>query len=352
MEMEKAFWNKKKIVLITSIVFALLMSFRDFGQLLNAIDWFEEKELRTIVFQVVVSVVLGGVLSWLVISTNIVWDRKPSIRFLISLSVATFFCAAGYFIIDLLADSLEFKERGEWREWYHSSITKVWVLTKYIIIFVTGYVVSLIYTLSVKKMDAEKKYEKLRAESLNSELKALNNQINPHFFFNALNSLHSLIIEDHKDKSLEYLVNLSNVFRYILQSDKKTVVKLNEEMEFLNTYRYMLQVKYDKKLKFNLSIDERFKDYMVPVLSLLPVIENVTKHNEVSNMFPMEIFISVTADTNYLLIRHQKRERFDSVQSVGSGLENLSTRYKLLVNKEIVVEDKDNFFSVYLPLVK
>jgi len=86
--------------------------------------------------------------------------------------------------------------------------------------------------------------------SISGSIPLIRNQINPHFFFNALNSLHALIVEGQNQKSLAYLSNLSNVFRYILQSEKKELVALKDELSFLETYRFMLSVKYEEKLTF------------------------------------------------------------------------------------------------------
>ena len=109
--------------------------------------------------------------------------------------------------------------------WYNNLFT----------LFVGIYTFSRIYILAARKEEVERNYEKLKNESLQSQIDALYNQINPHFFFNALNSLHALIVEGQNQKSLAYLSNLSNVFRYILQSEKKELVALKDELSFLET---------------------------------------------------------------------------------------------------------------------
>lgn len=106
--------------------------------------------------------------------------------------------------------------------WYNNLFT----------LFVGIYTFSRIYILAARKEEVERNYEKLKNESLQSQIDALYNQINPHFFFNALNSLHALIVEGQNQKSLAYLSNLSNVFRYILQSEKKELVALKDELSF------------------------------------------------------------------------------------------------------------------------
>jgi sensor histidine kinase YesM len=348
--MDKFIWNKKRIVLIASVVLALLLSFKDVDQLIDAISEYEGQKLTVILYQVIFSVITSFLLGWALFSINLISKFSLISRLVYSLVITAVLCLLGSLFIDSISEIIDFDGRSDSWEWHKNSITGSWLITKFIIVSITCYIGSVIYTLSQKKILAEKKYEILRVESLQSELKALNNQINPHFFFNALNSLHSLIIEDDKEKSLEYLVSLSDVFRYILRSENKRLVALCEELEFLDTYKYMLAVKYGEKLNFDIQIDGKYLGYRVPVLSLLPVIENVTKHNEISTIYPMVIKIFIGPDEETLVIKNKKRERLDEIHSEGFGLENLNTRFKLLMDKEIIINNTDSLFIVNLPL--
>ena len=105
-----------------------------------------------------------------------------------------------------------------------------------------------------KKQEMKLEYEKIKVEKLQNSYNALMGQINPHFFFNSLNGLDSLIRTGEQEKPLEYLEGLSNVFRYILQSDHKTLVTLNEELNFVNAYTYLLSVRYENKLFFSIQV--------------------------------------------------------------------------------------------------
>lgn len=206
-----------------------------------------------------------------------------------------------------------------------------------------------IYHLYQRKEEVERSLEKLQSESLQSRLDALHNQINPHFFFNALNSLHALIAEDEKQKSLSYLSNLSNVFRYILQSEKKGLVTLQEELRFLEMYRFMLSVKYEEKLRLDIDIAPAYTTFRLPVLSLLPLVENVIKHNEISARNPLTLSIRST-DEPALVIQNEKHPKLDEIDKVGIGLKNLNNRFFLLAHKEIRVEETSESFRIILPL--
>jgi len=237
-------------------------------------------------------------------------------------------------------------ERGKHSRYFHES-GEDWI-DKAVLLALAIFALSRIYNTSRREEEIERTVEKLKNESLQSQISALNNQINPHFFFNALNALHSLIIEDKKEKSLEYLSNLSNVFRYILQSEKKDLVTLSEEFAFLDTYRYMLFLKYEEKLKFDIRVNEKYYAYRLPVLSLL-VIENVTKHNEISNKNPMTVHIFVDSN-DYLVIKNDKHAKLDNIESAGIGIKNLDNRFRILVEKKIKIENNAETFSISLPL--
>jgi Putative regulator of cell autolysis len=206
----------------------------------------------------------------------------------------------------------------------------------------------IMYTESNEK---EKQIERLKAENLQSLCNALVNQINPHFFFNSLNSVSALVREDKKEKTLEYINKLSGVFRYILHSsDRVGLTSLNEELNFVEAFRYTLEVRYENKLKFHFHIDDKKRNMKLPVLSLLPVIENVVKHNVIDSYNPMEITLSTNVH-NELVIVNPIHEKLDAGESSGIGLENLSKRFELLTGKNIKIEKEKGLFTVYLPLL-
>lgn len=214
-----------------------------------------------------------------------------------------------------------------------------------IICSLTGHIYALYSDQRVKELEIER----LQRENLQSRCEALANQINPHFFFNSLNGLTALVRSDRKKQTLEYINKLSDVFRYILHSDKKGLVPLDEELAFLNSFRYLQEVRYADKLRFSISIPEQKKAMLLPVLSLLPVIENVVKHNMIDSENQMCVSMTVT-EADELLIANPMHNKLDKADKNGIGLANLSDRFCLLMNKKIKVENKNGAFCVYLPL--
>jgi LytS/YehU family sensor histidine kinase len=209
----------------------------------------------------------------------------------------------------------------------------------------TGHVYAMIF----EQRRIEREMEKLRTENLQSRCQALTNQINPHFFFNSLSGLSVLVRNDQKDETQRYINELSGVFRYILQSERKGLVPLSEELKFLDSFRYLQEIRYADKFRFNIRIPEKKKDFPIPVLSLLPLIENIVKHNVIDSENRMDVSISLN-ERNELVIANPIHKKLDPTDQNGMGLTNLADRFELLLNKKIRTESKDGFFYVYLPL--
>lgn len=132
------------------------------------------------------------------------------------------------------------------------------LIIEHIFILLTVLLTMLLIHLFDKKQEMKLEYEKMKVKQLQSSYNALMGQINPHFFFNSLNGLNSLIRAGEQEKTLEYLEGLSNVFRYILQSNHKTLVSLDEELRFVKAYTYLLGVRYEHKLFFSIQVEETY----------------------------------------------------------------------------------------------
>lgn len=190
--------------------------------------------------------------------------------------------------------------------------------------------------------------ERLRSENLQSRYNVLVTQINPHFFFNSLNSLSSLVRGGRKEDSLLYIDRLSDTFRYIIQTGNTNLATLREELEFLEAYKYVFEVRYAGKLFIEVDVDESLQEMVLPSLSLQPLIENAVKHNTITKAAPLHI--NITADDGYLTVSNPLAPKIEPEPGMGTGLKNLSSRYMLLVGKDIEVENNGKRFTVRLPL--
>lgn len=187
----------------------------------------------------------------------------------------------------------------------------------------------------------------LRQENLRSQLETLKNQVNPHFLFNSLNTLASVIDEDTQIAK-EFVLKLSQVYRYILQSNEKDIVTIEDELIFIRSYNYLLQIRYGENLKFKIDISKKYFTFCIPPFVLQMLVENAIKHNVISTIKPL--YVNIEIEDDFLLVRNNFQPKTVHVDSNNIGLKNISDRYKLLAHKEIEIIQNDYFFEVRLPL--
>jgi LytS/YehU family sensor histidine kinase len=195
----------------------------------------------------------------------------------------------------------------------------------------------------------EQEIEQLKVENLQSQYDALTNQINPHFFFNSLNGLTYLIRKKNEVNALEYVNKLSDVFRYVLQSNKKGLVTLGEELDFVKAFFYMMEIRFANKLVFNINVPLEKRHLKIPVLSLLPLIDNVVVHNTIDSEHKMDVYICLNPQME-LSVSNPVFPKLSSPDTNGTGLKNLENRFLLLMNKQIRIKNDGTRFTVYLPL--
>lgn len=188
--------------------------------------------------------------------------------------------------------------------------------------------------------------EILKQQSLKNELEALKNQINPHFLFNSLNSLNSLV-RDNK-KATTFVNKLSFMYRYILQNGSQDLVTLEEELKFLESYIYLIKTRYRKRFSIEIDIDSKYLIEKIPALALQLLVENAVKHNEISQDNPLLVKVYVEEDA--IVVENKIKPRMTFVESSGYGLANLSKRYMMLKKDQIRISDTDGLFRVKLPL--
>lgn len=224
-----------------------------------------------------------------------------------------------------------------------------YLLFQFIVVSLICTFIGHIANIDCEQRRKEQEIERLKIENLQSRCDALVNQINPHFFFNSLNGILSLVRRGDEDTTLEYVTQLSDIFRYILQSDKKQLVTLGDEIRFVEAFSHVMQVRFGGKLTFNINnIGTDSMDAKLPVLSLLPLLENVTTHNRIDSDHRMTVDIRVS--DNYLVISNPIFPKISNTGTNGTGLNNLRHRFELLTGKSIEVCENDNLFTVKLPL--
>ena len=189
--------------------------------------------------------------------------------------------------------------------------------------------------------------ERLKMEGLHSQFQSLKNQVNPHFLFNSLNALTSLVYKD-VDQAALFIKKLAEVYRYVLETQSKEVIPLKEELNFIESYVFLSKIRYGKNLRVHIEAPSD-SHYMVLPLSVQMLLENAIKHNVISNEEPLTI--KVVQSDGILEISNNLQKKNVSEESIGLGLNNIRARYKFLTDEPLVVESKDDLFTVKLPLL-
>ncbi|RRB07925.1 hypothetical protein EHT25_04460 [Larkinella rosea] len=191
--------------------------------------------------------------------------------------------------------------------------------------------------------------EKLKKANLQSQLDSLKQQVNPHFLFNSLNTLSSLIDED-TDKAELFIEELSSVYRYLLQTNENALTSLRDELTFIESYFHLLKTRYGSGINLDVRIADGFQDAQLPPLTLQMLVENAVKHNIILADQPLQIRIE-TIDGGRLTVSNNVQLKNLRVASNGVGLANIATKYQLLGHGGLEILNTDTQFCVTLPLM-
>ena len=277
--------------------------------------------------------ILSGMLS-----KRISWIQFPVKRFVTAILVTiAYTLSAMYVIMKVFESLLNFNFAGGFTTSIYGSI----VVTILISLFLHGRQF-LIYW---RQATIEK--EKFQKESITARYEALKNQVNPHFLFNSLNALTNLVYED-QDKAVKFIKQLADVYRYVLDSRDKEVVSIDEELQFLNSYLFLQQIRFGDKLKIDLSISTH--DVFVAPLALQMLVENAIKHNVISEDDPLTV--KIFEEHNFICVENNLQKKKMIVEpSAGVGLDNIRQRYVLLTTTPVAIIENIGSFKVMLPFL-
>lgn len=192
------------------------------------------------------------------------------------------------------------------------------------------------------------KEQKVIAGTANARFDALKNQLDPHFLFNSLNVLTSLI-EENPENAQRFTTSLSKVYRYVLEQKNKDLVTVDEELDFARTYMTLLKMRFEDSIIFDIPENASNPESKVIPLSLQLLLENAVKHNMVTTSKPLHIKVY---ETNGMLIVENNLQQKQMVKaSSGVGLENIKQRYELLTNKKVIINQQANSFAVAIPML-
>lgn len=190
--------------------------------------------------------------------------------------------------------------------------------------------------------------ERLIQSEWQAKFDLLKNQINPHFLFNSLNSLSSLINED-PEKAEQFTNELSKVYRYLLHSNNQEMATLSAELQFILSYAHLLKMRHGEGFRLCIEVDKQYDTYLLPSLTLQLLVENAVKHNIVSREQPLEVIIRSREDY-VLTVENRIQKKNIQVMPSGVGLSNINNKFRLLNQEGLTIEATEEKFVVLVPL--
>ena len=199
-----------------------------------------------------------------------------------------------------------------------------------------------------KVKETEVRLALINEDKAKADLAALRSQINPHFFFNTLSSLSAVVRNAPKEESLDFIQELSNMYRYTLTSRKSDLVTLAEELAFVKSYVFLLERRWEGLVSFTIDISTEFNNCKIPPMSIQTLVENGVQHNIISQDHPL--IFNIRIDDDHLSVSNNLNKKENS-EGLGSGLSNLNHRFELIAGKQIVIRQSGSHFIVKLPLI-
>ncbi|WP_269521815.1 sensor histidine kinase [Ancylomarina euxinus] len=275
------------------------------------------------------------------------WKKKHSFRFLVQcLALFMVGCILIVCYLELFDMILGTKMTYEkfWLEYKDEFLKTLLIL--FIFVFIYTILDFMIYSFNYLKKEEIQSVEMINNQ-MNLQFKALKSQLNPHFLFNSLNTISSLLYKD-PEKAEEFIRKFAESYRFILDQNDKALIPLEQELAFVEAYNYILRMRFQDSYKLRIDLPELVRHSFVPPLSIQMLVENAIKHNLICKNSPLEI--KLKCKDNYLHISNNINPLREQAESFHIGIENIKKRYAFFTNDNIKLE-KTDFFTVSLPLI-
>jgi hypothetical protein len=271
------------------------------------------------------------------------WVEAPVKRLFIAIAITVVFTCTAWILIDWMF-------KVERHGWDISALVQSMTLDDFIPTLIITFLISIFmhgraFLLNWKETLIEA--ERLKKEQISARYEALKSQVNPHFLFNSLNVLASLVHQD-ADRAEQFIRRLSAVYRYILESRDREVVPLAEELTTLRAYLFLMDTRFGASLQLDLRIPEPATGQIAP-LTLQMLVENALKHNEASKAHPLRI--EIFQENEHLVVRNNLQPKNSLLESTGIGLDNIQARYHILTGKPVLLSNNSGFFTVKIPVI-
>ncbi|WP_109833121.1 sensor histidine kinase [Reichenbachiella versicolor] len=270
------------------------------------------------------------------------WDKSYSTRFLVqllsnaslTLAVVSIF---GFFLQDLM---IQHPARPIFED--------VVIITTTLSVTSLMVAIDLVIFFLRRWQKSVHEVERFKKESLEFRHEMLKTQVNPHFLFNSLNTLSSLVYTD-QDAAYNFIRKLSNVYRNVLEHRNKGLVTVKEELEAIKSYVDLIRLRFGEKLNLSIDIPEEIECHQVPPLILQLLIENAIKHNVVSTKYPLTV--EVYLEKNRIVIRNTLRLKTSKGYSSKIGLDNIISHYDIVTDQKVTIEQTNDYFTVTIPIL-
>lgn len=259
--------------------------------------------------------------------------------FYLTVLIVAFFMFMGIYTFHFLKNGMDFSE-------YFSNLLSI-EMKGFFIATLVGFLFGALFFFYVQWAEAIKRVQKLKEEKLIFQYETLKSQVNPHFLFNSLNSLSSLVRSD-PDLSEKFIQKLSTVYRYILENTEKELIPLSAELELVNDYFALQKIRDEEKIELKIEFDKTENIMVLPV-SLQLLVENALKHNSATRKQPLEIIIHFEG-MDKLVVRNNLQKKTQLNGSSKIGLKNLNERSRLILNREIEICETADEFVVKIPV--
>lgn len=219
-----------------------------------------------------------------------------------------------------------------------------------VVIMFSAFYLTLNFRAYQQLKDVQLKSEQLEKEAVLAQFAALKSQVNPHFLFNSLSILNSLIYED-VNLSAKFVQQLSKAYRYILEQRDQDLILLKTELDFIESYTFLLKIRFENKFDVLIDIPEEVKNHcQITPLALQMLVENVVKHNRMSVGEPL--LVNIYYEEPFLVVKNPLQLRDHPDVSTGVGLTNIVNRYALLTDRKVSHEIINNSYIVKIPLLR
>jgi two-component system LytT family sensor kinase len=333
--------NKTQIIILGALAVTILMNFQRVLLVLAAQDKFTELFGFTIE-ALLLRMIIFFTYAYLLLSFNVIWkDKWGKPRFF------SFAINLALFVLTVMVTtrSMAYLLTNSFEKGQMFIVTS----TNFLIVHPILLLLASFIKLSFQQQQIILEKEQAKQSALQHQLEALRAQINPHFLFNALNSL-TVLVRNQSDRALPFVDQLSWLLRATLLRRDEDFITIQNELEYLESYIFLQKERFGEKFNVDIQVPENWKMELIPSFSLQLLAENAIKHNIVSTNQPL--LLEIYPDETYLIIRNQIHKRRDVTEGTGLGLVNLSVRFKLLKKRDIQIKQDENYFIVKLPILK